>query len=141
MFGNRRHFRDLLTQSDEGISSNILADRMKTLMRDGLISNRDDPTHKQRTVYSLTEAAIELVRVLAHLGAWGRKHLPVSHELSVRAELLERGGPALWTRFMAELRAVHLDGAAAGGPGSVMEELRDAYLAAISEPIPTERGV
>ena len=31
MFGGRRHFRELLTQSKEGISSNILADRLKML--------------------------------------------------------------------------------------------------------------
>ena len=28
MFGNRRHFRELLTRSEEGIASNILADRL-----------------------------------------------------------------------------------------------------------------
>ena len=31
MFGNRRHFRELLTESEEGIASNILADRLKRL--------------------------------------------------------------------------------------------------------------
>ena len=31
MFGNRRHFRELLTQSIEGIASNILAERLKRL--------------------------------------------------------------------------------------------------------------
>ena len=35
MFGNRRHFRELLTKSEEGISSNILADRLKTLLEPG----------------------------------------------------------------------------------------------------------
>jgi DNA-binding HxlR family transcriptional regulator len=38
MFGNRRHFRELLTKSEEGIASNILADRLKRLMEEGLIS-------------------------------------------------------------------------------------------------------
>jgi hypothetical protein len=46
--------------------------------------------------------------VMAHLGAWGRRHLPVTRELAVRAELLERGGPELWEQFMDELRAEHL---------------------------------
>ena len=35
MFGNRRHFREFLTRSEERISSNILADRLKTL--DGIL--------------------------------------------------------------------------------------------------------
>jgi DNA-binding HxlR family transcriptional regulator len=32
MFGGRRHFRVLLINSEEGISSNILADRLKMLL-------------------------------------------------------------------------------------------------------------
>ena len=37
LFGNRRHFRELLTQSEEGIASNILADRLKRLLEAGLL--------------------------------------------------------------------------------------------------------
>jgi DNA-binding HxlR family transcriptional regulator len=35
MFGNRRHFRELLTRSEEGIASNILAARLKRLVEGG----------------------------------------------------------------------------------------------------------
>ena len=52
--------------------------------------------------------AITLVPILAHLGAWGRVWLPVSEELSIRAELLEKGGPPMWEQFMDELRHEHL---------------------------------
>src|SRR6478752_2845929 len=68
MFGNRRHFRELMTLSDEGIASNVLADRLKRLLEAGLLSKSDNPAHKQKAVYSLTEAAIELVPLLAHMG-------------------------------------------------------------------------
>ena len=102
MFGNRRHYRELLSLSEEGIASNILADRMKRLVETGLLSRRDDPTHKQKAIYSLTEPAIQLVPLLAHMGAWGRRHTPASHELSVRAELLEKGGEPMWEAFMAD---------------------------------------
>jgi DNA-binding HxlR family transcriptional regulator len=125
MFGNRRHFRELLTKSDEGIASNILADRLKRLMEEGLITKADDPSHKQKSIYSLTEMGIALVPVFAAMGAWGRRFLPVSEELSIRAELLEVGGPALWEDFMQELRAMHL-----GAPVpqvSVFANLRQAY--------------
>lgn len=127
MFGNRRHFRELLTRSDEGISSNILADRLKMLMEEGMITKADDPSHKQKAVYSLTEKAIALVPIFAHLGAWGRRYLPVSEELSIRAQLLEEGGPALWDRFMAELRETHLGVPAPTDGPSVTERLRAAY--------------
>ncbi|WP_437667572.1 winged helix-turn-helix transcriptional regulator [Sorangium sp. So ce1182] len=127
MFGGRRHFRELLTRSEEGISSNILADRLKALQESGMITKADDPTHKQKAVYSLTERAIELVPIFAHLGAWGRRHLPASEELSIRAQLLEEGGPALWDRFTAELREAHL-GMPAGREGPrVAEQLQAAY--------------
>ena len=129
-FGGRRRFRELLTQSEEGIASNILADRLKRLMEAGLVSRRDDPTHKQKAIYSLTEKAIELLPVFAQIGAWGTRHLPVSEELSIRARLLAEGGPAMWEDFMAELREAHLGIAPAGrkrrGPG-VRERLQAAY--------------
>jgi DNA-binding HxlR family transcriptional regulator len=129
MFGARRHFRELLTRSDEGISSNILADRLKMLLAQGMITKVDDPTHKQKAIYSLTERSIALVPIFAQLGAWGRRYLPVSEELSIRAQLLEEGGPPMWDRFMTELRAVHLgEKTNLQGP-SVAETLPAAYQA------------
>jgi DNA-binding HxlR family transcriptional regulator len=125
MFGNRRHYRELLNHSEEGIASNILADRLKRLVEYGLLSRREDPSHKQKAIYSLTEAAIQLVPLLAHMGAWGRRHTPVSETLSIRAQLLEEGGQPMWDAFMAELRMLHLG---APDPGrSVFSELRAAY--------------
>ncbi|WP_442576702.1 winged helix-turn-helix transcriptional regulator [Microbacterium sp. F51-2R] len=132
MFGNRRHFRELLLGSEEGIASNILSDRLQRLVNEGLISRAADPTHKQKVVYSLTEPAIQLVPVLVALGSWGRRHLPVSRELSIRAELLERGGPAMWDAFMDELREQHLGTPRPEGARSVFAELREAYLAELA---------
>jgi DNA-binding HxlR family transcriptional regulator len=131
MFGNRRHFRELLNGSEEGIASNILADRLRRLVEAGLLSKADDPTHRQKAVYSLTEKAIQLVPLLAHMGAWGRRHLPVTHELSVRAELLEDGGPELWEEFMDDLRAIHLGASPRAGRRSVLERLDEAYRTAV----------
>ncbi|MBX3484635.1 helix-turn-helix domain-containing protein [Phenylobacterium sp.] len=131
MFGNRRHFRELLGRSEEGIASNILADRLKKLMAQGMITRADDPTHKQKAIYSLTERAIQLVPIMALVGGWGRRHLPVTEELSIRAELLEAGGPAMWDAFMDELRRLHL-----GAPGdgrSVLAELQAAYEAVVAK--------
>ncbi|MEV5538215.1 helix-turn-helix domain-containing protein [Saccharopolyspora shandongensis] len=132
MFGNRRHFRELLNNSEEGIASNILASRLQRLTENGLVSKAADPSHKQKVIYSLTEAAIQLVPVMAHLGAWGRRHLPVTRELSIRAELLERGGPELWDEFMDELREQHLGIPRPAGAESVFARLRAAYEAELA---------
>ncbi|MGE6780988.1 winged helix-turn-helix transcriptional regulator [Ensifer adhaerens] len=125
IFGGKRHFRELL-RSQEGISSNILADRLKMLVEQRMLTKRDDPTHKQKAIYSLTEMTIALVPIMAQLGAWGRRYLPVSEELSIRAELMEDGGPALWDRFMDELRHDHL-GTPLEGPPRVRATLQAAY--------------
>jgi len=130
MFGNRRHFRELLTKSEEGIASNILADRLRRLVDRGLVTKADDPSHKQKALYSLTEMGIALVPVFAAMGAWGRRFLPVTEELSIRAELLEEGGPAMWEAFMEELRAIHMGRSQPAR--SVFSELRAAYEATVA---------
>jgi DNA-binding HxlR family transcriptional regulator len=131
MFGNRRHFRELLTRSEERIASNILADRLTRLEKAGLVSRRDDPSHKQKVIYSLTEASIALVPLLAHMGGWGLRHTPASKELSVRAKILEDGGPKLWSEFMEELRHLHHAFYAA----SRMSQLRKSSNAASQSPV------
>jgi DNA-binding HxlR family transcriptional regulator len=131
MFGNRRHFRELLAGSQERIASNILAGRLARLEEAGLVSRREDPSHKQKVIYSLTEASIELVPLLAHMGGWGLRHTPASKELSVRAKLLEDGGPQLWSEFMKELRHLHLE--APAPKGSVFAKLQAAYEAAVAK--------
>ena len=42
-----------------------------------MVSRRDDPSHKQKVNYSLTEASIALVPLLAHMGGWGLHKLPI----------------------------------------------------------------
>jgi len=130
IFGGKRHFRELL-RSEEGIATNILADRLKRLTEEGMLTKADDPSHKQKAIYSLTEATIALVPIMAHLGAWGRRYLPVTEELSIRAELLEKGGPEMWEKFMTELRHEHLGEPAAPGT-TVRETLQAAYLEVVA---------
>lgn len=131
MFGNRRHYRDLLNHSEEGIATNILANRLKKLVDAGLLSTSPDPAHKQKTIYSLTEPAIQLVPLLAQMGTWGRRFTPATRELSIRARLLEEGGPEMWDAFMDELRSLHLGDAPP--ERSVITELTDAYKAEINK--------
>jgi DNA-binding HxlR family transcriptional regulator len=143
MFGDRRHYGDLLVNSEERISSNILAERLKTLLDRGIVTKVNDPTHKQKAIYSLTEQGIELLPVLAQMGAWGTKYLPVSDELGIRAKLLARGGPEMWETFMEELRERHLGlrrRAKKGGAVSVTAKLQSAYAAELARSRKRESG-
>jgi DNA-binding HxlR family transcriptional regulator len=113
IFGGKRHFRELL-QSQEGISSNILADRLATLLEHGIVTKSGDPTHKQKAIYSLTEKGISLLPVLAQIGIWGRHNVPDFEKADATTKamnrMLERGGPELWKKMMDDLRAEHLRG-------------------------------
>ncbi|WP_186417670.1 helix-turn-helix domain-containing protein [Bosea sp. CS1GBMeth4] len=127
MFGNRRHFRELLLNSQEGISSNILADRLKTLLAQGILTRADDPSHKQKAIYSLTEKGIQLLPVLAQLSHWGLRFQPVTPELAVRAQILQEGGQSLLDDFIDELRESHLGIPRRHDGPRVLERLRAAY--------------
>jgi DNA-binding HxlR family transcriptional regulator len=121
MFAGKRHFRELL-QSDEGISSNILADRLKMLVERGVLTKREDPTHKQKAIYSLTERGIALLPVLVQIGAWSRANLPDIKRADPRAVEINRSladDRAAMTRKLAELRREHLGRGA--DPGRVRE--------------------
>lgn len=136
MFGDRRHFRALQRESEEGIVSNILARRLRDLVAAGLLT-REDTGAGRRAAYSLTEPAIQLIPVLAELGWWGVRHRPTAEPLRVRAQILYDGGPRLWEDFMDELRERHLGIPAPDtGRPSVGEHLEAAYTAAVAATAP-----
>lgn len=79
MFYKKHHFNEF-RQSEEKIASNILTDRLNMLEREGLISKRSDPAHKQKVIYSLTEKGIDLLPLLVEAIKWSLKHEPVDME-------------------------------------------------------------
>lgn len=136
MFGDRRYFRELLNGSDEGIASNVLASRLKSLVAAGLLT-RDDATRGQRARYSLTEAGIQTLPVLVALGTWGRAHRETTPELTIRQQLMEEGGAVMVAELMDELRAHHLGAPLAPSAGPrASERLRAAYESIVSNTTP-----
>jgi DNA-binding HxlR family transcriptional regulator len=107
IFGDRRHFRALLTGSIEGIASNILADRLVRFVDAGILT-RGTAARGQRARYSLTEAGIRTLPVICALGDWGLDWRPGSAGLRRRQQLVRDGGPAFIAEVMDELRVRHL---------------------------------
>lgn len=107
IFAGKKHFREFL-QSDEGISSRTLAERLQTLQDEGILTRSDDPTHGLKTVYRLTEAGIDLLPVLATLGAWGSKHRKADDKLAWIADDLAAGGEAALEQMKQALQAEHI---------------------------------
>lgn len=68
-----RTFKEFQT-SGEGISTNILSDRLQKLEGGGLIVAEAAPDDGRRVNYRLTQAGIDLAPVLLELLIWGARH-------------------------------------------------------------------
>lgn len=75
LMDGRRRYGDLL-RSPERIPTNILAERLKRLEREGLIQRIPYSDHPPRAEYELTAEGRELGQALDALARWGRKHFP-----------------------------------------------------------------
>ncbi|GAA1502316.1 winged helix-turn-helix transcriptional regulator [Brevibacterium permense] len=138
IFGNRRHFRELLTCNDEGIASNVLASRLRKLIDEGLLT-KAEAARGQRAQYTLTEAGIQTLPVMVALGTWGMTHRETSPELTIRSRTMAddpqtmADDPQLVAGLMDELRETHL-GVPRPNPDEPRssERLQAAYEAEIS---------
>lgn len=74
MFLGRHEYKEMLN-AEEGISSNILSDRLKKLEEDGLIDSIPHPESKRRKLYYLLPKGKDLIHVMTHLALWAVKHL------------------------------------------------------------------
>ena len=75
MFFGKQRFEEFL-QSPEGISTNILTNRLKSLENMGLVTKQPYSNHSRRMNYQLTAKGESLRPVLKVITAWGLKHLP-----------------------------------------------------------------
>lgn len=74
MRGKSRYHEFL--NSEEGISTNILADRLAQLERQGLLSKSDDPDDKRQFRYSPTQKGLDLLPVIFEMARWSVKYDP-----------------------------------------------------------------
>ncbi len=104
MFAGKRHFREFL-QSEEGISSNVLTDRLNTLLEKGLVTRRDDPSHAQKAIYSLTRKGLDLLPVIVAMSGWTQKYHPGTRR--PEAVDLVRRTPKELAQLEAHLKQLH----------------------------------
>jgi len=73
MYAGFQTYKELLS-SDEGIATNVLADRLAHLVTSGIVTSERDPSDGRRVVYRLTPKGSDLAPVILELGIWGVKH-------------------------------------------------------------------
>ncbi|TIU95361.1 MAG: helix-turn-helix transcriptional regulator, partial [Mesorhizobium sp.] len=79
-----------------------------TLVDEGVLTRSDDPTHRLKAIYRLTEAGIDLLPILATLGAWGSKYRKADEDLARVAKELAAGGQPALERMKKRLRKEYL---------------------------------
>ena len=73
MLGKGGKFKDLL-ESLEGISPNLLANRLKRLEHEGIVERFFYSDHPPRAEYRFTPKGEELGSVVRAMARWGYKH-------------------------------------------------------------------
>ena len=73
MFRGFRTYKELL-ESEEGIATNILADRLQRLETCGILGISQAATDRRKLIYRLTEKGIDLAPVLVELILWGARY-------------------------------------------------------------------
>ena len=74
LFLERNTFKDFIN-SPEKISSNVLTDRLKKLIKNDIISYFIEPRDKKIKKYYLTDAGISLFQMIYNLSMWSKIHL------------------------------------------------------------------
>lgn len=74
MFRNIHEYKDILG-SFEGISTNILSDRLKRLTQARLIDSIGHPESKTRKLYYLTPEGKNLIYVMMEIAKWAKSNL------------------------------------------------------------------
>jgi DNA-binding HxlR family transcriptional regulator len=97
----RTRYQDLL-DAEEGIATNVLADRLRRLEDAKVITKRRDPDNGKQFIYAPTEKGLDLLPVLFDLMHWSSKHdkrtdqsIPFlkrlrSNESALRRDILKR---------------------------------------------------
>lgn len=100
----KRFFRELL-EAEEGIASNILAERLRRLECSGIITRRDDPENARQVIYEPTAKGLDLIPLMVELARWGATYDPKTAAPSEFLKRVAHNRNAIVTEIRAQHRA------------------------------------
>jgi len=77
LFAGKRRFGDFL-DSQEGIATNILSDRLAKLEAGGIVAVSRDPSDRRRKLYRLTRKGLDLAPLMVEMILWSARYDPRS---------------------------------------------------------------
>ncbi|MCC7375010.1 MAG: helix-turn-helix transcriptional regulator [Verrucomicrobiales bacterium] len=132
MFRGFREFGEFL-RAGEGISTNILTDRLRRLTSVGLVVQSDHPTDRKKFVYRLTETGVDLAPVLIELTLWGARHFRDYAAPPDILELMRTHPDRLISELRSRLLADQIPGVQAKGPSGKAGSLNERSPGSQSE--------
>jgi len=88
MFRGHSSYQAFL-RSEEGIATNILADRLQRLEQNGLIGKASDPADARKFIYTLTEKGADMAPLLVEMILFANRHAPrIDMPKDVMADIL-----------------------------------------------------
>jgi DNA-binding HxlR family transcriptional regulator len=106
MFKDRRTYTEFL-RAEEGIATNVLADRLARLEQDGIIA-KDEAPHAGG--YRLTPKGIDLLPILMEIIGWSAKHDPRTAADREFVRRLRTDRDVFAKELRATVRAAHAGG-------------------------------
>ena len=104
IFKNRKYYGDFLT-AGEGISTNILANRLIRLETEGVIKKSLDPEHGKRYIYTLTKKGKALLPVLLSMMEWASVYDEATEMPKEFVKKLRNDRQALSVEILAKLQS------------------------------------
>jgi DNA-binding HxlR family transcriptional regulator len=102
MFKGKNRYGEFL-DSAEGISTNILADRLQRLEEHGVIV-KEVAEDKRSAIYRLTEKGKDLLPVMLEITAWSAKHDAQTNAPSDFVHMLHKARRQLVASVMSKLK-------------------------------------
>lgn len=90
-------------KSDEGIATNVLADRLSMLESVGILIKEKHPESKAKFLYRLSKQGIDLLPVLVEMILWSDKYVKISPQAKKFAKALRKNKEVIIKQMSAEL--------------------------------------
>ena len=102
---NKNTYGDF-SKMEEGIATNILADRLVTLEKEEILKKEVFVGSKSKFTYKLTEKGIDLIPIALELLIWGGKYYEVVPQMKELIEFAKQNKEAFINNFSSKLRVV-----------------------------------
>jgi len=89
IFFDKKYNSDF-AESEEKIATNILAERLARLKKDGLIKSSRDKENRRKIIYTPTPKTLDLIPMMLEIIEWSAKHDPKTRVTKQQEDILKR---------------------------------------------------